>query len=70
MFYKLQIFTDEVLQCVIDKYVITYQNIYGKGMVRPHLVKLRDCKTLGSLKSAPILHHFLHKNIVLVAAAK
>ena len=24
---KPQIFTDEVLQCVFDKYVITYQNI-------------------------------------------
>ena len=27
MRYKLQIFTDEVLQCVFDKYVIAYQNI-------------------------------------------
>ena len=27
MHYKPQIFTDEVLQCVFDKYVITYQNI-------------------------------------------
>ena len=27
MHYKPQIFTDEVLQCVFDKYVITYQEI-------------------------------------------
>ena len=27
MRYKPQIFTDEVLQCIFDKYVITYQNI-------------------------------------------
>ena len=27
MCYKSQIFTDEALQCVFDKYVIAYQNI-------------------------------------------
>ena len=27
MRYKPHIFTDKVLQCVFDKYVITYQNI-------------------------------------------
>ena len=29
--YKLQIFTDKVLQRAFDKYVITYQNIWGKA---------------------------------------
>ena len=61
--YKPQIFTDDVLRCVFDKYVITYQNIYGKGMVRPHLVKSRYCETSGLLKGAPILRYFLPKRI-------
>ena len=37
--------------------------------VRPHLVKSRYCKTLGSLKDAQILHHFLYKKIFWVVAA-
>ena len=31
--YKPQIFIDEVWQCLVDKYVITYQNIWGECMV-------------------------------------
>ena len=59
--YKRQIFTDEVLQCLFNKYVITYQNIWGKSVVRPHLVGSSYCKTLEPLKGAPILHYLLHK---------
>ena len=33
-------------------------------MVRLHLVESGYCKTLGSLKGAPILHHFLHEKIL------
>ena len=61
MRYKPQIFTDEVLQCVFDKYVISYQNMWGKGLVRPRLVESSYCKTLRTLKGAPILQHFLYK---------
>ena len=37
MNYKPQIFIDEVIQCLVDKYVVMYQNIWGKGMARPCL---------------------------------
>ena len=50
-------------KCLVDKYQITYQIIWGKGLVRPHLVESSYCKTFGSLKGAPILHHFYIKNI-------
>ena len=54
MHCKHQIFTDEVfLQCVFDKYVITYQNILGEDMVRPHLVE--------SSYYMSNLNHFLNK---------
>ena len=46
MRYKPQVFTDEVLQCAFDKYVISYQNIWGKGLVRHHLVECDYCKIL------------------------
>ena len=36
MSYKPQFFIDEVLQCLVDKYQITYQNNWGEGVVRPH----------------------------------
>ena len=36
MKYKPQIFTSVVLQCSVDKYAITYQNIRSECMVRPH----------------------------------
>ena len=61
MQYKLQTFTDEFLQCVFDKYVITYQNIWGKGVVRTDLLESTYWKTLGSLNDAHIFHNFLHK---------
>ena len=61
MSYKPQFFIDEVLQRLVDKYQITYQNIWGEGLVRSHLVKSSHCKTLWPLKGVPILHHFLHK---------
>ena len=34
MCYKPQISTNVVLQSLIDKYVIAYQNIWGGGVVR------------------------------------
>ena len=36
MSYKPQIFTNVVLQCLVDKDVITYQNIWSEDKVRPH----------------------------------
>ena len=59
--YKPQFFIDEVLQCLVDKYQITYQNILGEGVVRPHLVELDHYKILEPLKGAPDLDYFLHK---------
>ena len=69
MNYKPQIFIGEVLQCLVDKYVMTYENIWGEGMVRPHLVKSSHCKILVPLKGVPILRHFFRKKIFLVVAA-
>ena len=66
---KIQFFTNVVLQCLVDKYVMTYQNIWSEGMVRPHLVKSSHCKILVPLKSVPILRHFFRKKIFLVIAA-
>ena len=61
MCYKPKIFTDKVLQCVFDKYKIIYQNIWEKGILRPHLAESGYCRTLGLVKGASILHHFSHK---------
>ena len=36
MRYKSQISANAVLQCLIDKYVITYQSIWSEGVVRLH----------------------------------
>ena len=63
MSYKLQFFIDEVLQCLVDKYQITYQINWGECMVRPHLMESSYCKTLGPLKGVSLLHHCLHKDI-------
>ena len=51
MICKLQIPIDEFLQSLVDKYVITYQNVSSEGMVRPRLVKLSYCKFLGATES-------------------
>ena len=69
MSYKPQFFIDEVLQCLVDKYQITYQNILGEGVVRPHLVELDHYKILEPLKGALNLNHFLRKKRFLVIAA-
>ena len=66
---KSQSFIDEVLQCLVDKYQITYQNIWREGVVRPHLVELDHYKILEPLKAAPNLDHFLHQKRFLVIAA-
>ena len=47
-----------------DKYVITYQNLRRKDVVRPHLAESTYCKTLGPLKGAPTLQQFLQKKFV------
>ena len=47
---QIQIFIYEVLQYLVDKNVMTYQNIWSEGMVRPHLVESRQCKILVTLK--------------------
>ena len=65
----MQIFTEEVLQSVFNKYVITYQNIKGQGLVTTHLAESGYCKNLWVVKGALILHHFLHKKIFLVVVA-
>ena len=41
---------DEVLQYLIDNYQITYQNIWGKDVVRPHLVESDHHKILEPLR--------------------
>ena len=69
MSYKSQFFIDEVLQCLVDKYQITYQNIWVEGVVRPHLEELDHHKILEPTKGAPDLNHFLHKKIFLAIAA-
>ena len=69
MSYKPQFFVDEVLQCLVDKDQATYQNIWGEGVVRPHLVEFDNYKILEPLKDAPNLNHFLHKKRFLVIAA-
>ena len=45
MSYKPQNFTNVVLQCLIDKYVINYQNIWSEGVVRPHGAIVMLCQT-------------------------
>ena len=35
---KPQFSIDDVVHCLADKYKTTYQNIWGEGVVRPHLV--------------------------------
>ena len=69
MSYKSQFFIDEVLQCLVDKCQITYQNIWGEGVVRSHLVELDHYKILEPLNGAPDLNHFLHIKRFLVIAA-
>ena len=66
--YTPQLSTDEILQCAFDKYQITYQIIWGKDVIRPHLVESSNFKTLGPLKGAPILHHFIQKVFLVLAA--
>ena len=60
MSYKPQIFTNVVLQCLVNKYMIAYQNIWSERMVRPHLVESSYCKILVPLKGASSLNHFPH----------
>ena len=69
MNHKPQYFIDEVLQCLVDKYQITYQNILREGVVRLHLVELDHYKILEPLKGGPDLNPFLHKKRFLVIAA-
>ena len=54
----------EILQCLVDKYQITYQNVWCEGVIRSYLVESSYCKGLRPLKGAPVSHHFLHKKNV------
>ena len=69
MSYKPQVFIDEVLQYLVDKYQIIYQNISREGMVGPHLLELDHYKILEKLKRASYRKYFLHKKRFLVIAA-
>ena len=66
---QIQIFIYEVLQYLVDKNVMTYQNIWSEGMVRPHLVESRQCKILVPLKGTWSINYFLHKKCFLLVAA-
>ena len=50
MIYKPQTFINVVLQCLVDKYVITYQNIWSEGVVRPQGVIV----TLGNVPGSKL----------------
>ena len=64
MSYKPQSFIVEVLQCLVDKYQISYQNIFGESVIRLYLVEMDHYKVLEPLKGAPDLNHFLHKKSI------
>ena len=57
---KSQSFIDEVLQSLVEKFQITYQNIWVEGVVRPYLVESSYCKILVPLKGTSSLNHFSH----------
>ena len=61
---RSKFFIDEVLQCLVHKYQITYQNIWGEGVIRPYLVQLDYYKISEPLKGALDLNHFLHKKMI------
>ena len=63
MNYKYETFIDEILQCLVDKYVITYQNILSEGMVRLNLVESSYCKIFMPLKGTSSINHFLPKKM-------
>ena len=54
--YKSQIFTNVVLQSLIDKYVTTYQNTWSEGVVRLHWAIVMLGKLLIDVPNIP---HFL-----------
>ena len=56
MNYKTQFFVNAFLQCLVHKYVITYQNIWSEGMVRPHE---GYCNAWRLLIDVPNVSHFL-----------
>ena len=67
---KPQIFTNAVLQCLVDKYLITNQNIWGEGMATPYLVASSYCKNFGTTESYVKLKPFpTHKKCFLIVAA-
>ena len=63
MSFKPKIYANAVLQCLVDKYVITYENIWDEGMVRSQLVESSYCKILVLLKGMSGLNHFLRKKM-------
>ena len=68
MSYKLKFFIAEVLQCLVDKYRKTYQNILVESVARPHLVESSYCKTLGPLKGAHLTPFFAQKTFLVIVA--
>ena len=54
--YKSQIFTNVVLQSLVDKYVTTYQNTWSEGVVRLHWAIVMLGKLLIDVPNIP---HFL-----------
>ena len=54
--YKSQIFTNVVLQSLVDKYVTTCQNTWSEGVVRLHWVIVMLGKLLIDVPNVP---HFL-----------
>ena len=59
--YKPHFSIDEVLQRLVDKYQITYHNIWGEGMVRPYLVEFDFYAILEPLIDEPNLKPILHQ---------
>ena len=48
--------------------MVTYQNISGEGMIRPHIVESSYSKIFVPLKGMSSLNHFLHKKWFLIVA--
>ena len=66
--HELQIPIFDRWSLTIDKYQITYQNIWEEGVVSLHLVELDHYKILDPVKGVPDLNHFRHKKRFLVIA--
>ena len=61
MSYKPQYFIDNFIQCLIHKYQVAYQNIWGKGMIRPQFSGTGLLSNSGVTERCAKFSHFLHK---------